>query len=542
VSIEVLPPSVRQHIAAGEVIERPASAVKELVENAIDAGARSISVEIRGGGLVLIRVADDGCGMDRRDAELCLTRFSTSKIATLDDLKAIRTLGFRGEALSSIVAVADVDIITRTRHQIEGTRVQTSENGTTMELVGSPIGTSVAVRGLFSRMPARRRFLKSRSRETELVQQTINAFAVTYPEIGFRLIADQRARLIAPPSSALARLGAVWGRDIAAEMIPVKWQALDLCVEGYISRPTIDRSRRSDQHFSVNGRPVRPGILSIMLERPYERRLPPSRHPLSVLSISIDPQYVDVNVHPRKAEVRFAQERTVYGAIISAVRNALQDYPQDLETQQYLWPFAEWARHPSTPIGEEPLGYDRSTLRALAQLHYTYILAQGPDGLVIADQHAAHEQVLYEQLCHDNRRITLEPAQRVELVHRQEDTLESIAPLLIDLGIEIEPFGQHTFILRQVPEILAHQDPRQLLLALIDEGDRCRGTMDEQRDQLAMKAACLSAVKAGDPLNRDQMQSILDTLATVWSPTTCPHGRPALVAISMEELAKRFGR
>jgi DNA mismatch repair protein MutL len=263
---------------------------------------------------------------------------------------------------------------------------------------------------------------------------------------------------------------------------------------------------------------------------------------LSVLSISIDPQYVDVNVHPRKAEVRFAQERTVYGAVISAVRNALQDYPQELETQQHLWPFAEWPRQPSTSLGEEPAAYGHSPLRALAQLHNTYILAQSPDGLVIADQHAAHEQVLFEQLCQDNTRIILEPAQRVDLVPRQVDILESIAPLLIDLGIEIEVFGQHTFLLRRVPEILSHQEPCQLLLALVEEGDRCRGSADEQRDQLAMKAACLSAVKAGDPLSQEQMQSILDTLATVWSPATCPHGRPALVSISMHELAQRFGR
>jgi DNA mismatch repair protein MutL len=325
-------------------------------------------------------------------------------------------------------------------------------------------------------------------------------------------------------------------------MIAVKWQALDLCVQGYTSRPTIDRSRRSEQYVSVNGRPVRPGLLSVMLERPYERRLSSGRHPLAVLNITIDPQYVDVNVHPRKTEVRFAQERTVYGAVISAVRNALQDYPQDIEPQQSNWPFAGYPIQPATFVGEQLTPYDHHTLRALSQLHYTYLLAQTPDGLAIADQHAAHEQVLFEQLCQGAEKVVLEPSQKIELVARQVSILESIAPLLADLGIDIDPFGQRTFLIRSVPVPVSHSDPCELVLTLVDEGKRCRGSTDEQRDQLAMKAACHSAVKAGDPLTNEQIQRILDDLAQVWSPTTCPHGRPAIVSISIEELAQRFGR
>ena len=540
-TIHILPQAIRQRIAAGEVVERPASAVKELVENSIDAGARAISVEVLDGGLSLIRVADDGCGMDRADAQLCVERFSTSKLHALSDLDAIRTLGFRGEALSSIVAVAQVEILTRTVDEIAGTRVYASEDAATVEPAASPVGTSVTVRGLFAQVPARRRFLKSRTRETELIQNTVDSFALAYPEIAFRLIVDDRERLVAPHATRLARVGAVLGRDVAGEMIALQWQALDLSIEGFISRPTIGRSRRSGQYFFVNGRPIRPGLLAVMLERPYSGRLPPGRHPLAVVYISLAPSYVDVNVHPRKSEVRFAQERTVYGAVASAVSDALHEYPRNVDEGDTAWPFGSWPGQAGA-IHEGSVAYSASELRALAQLHNTYILAQTPDGLAIVDQHAAHEQVLFEHISRGGEQVALSPPARLHLTPREADTLERIAPLLEELGIEVEPFGGRTFLLRSLPASLGEAEPNALLTALIAEGARQRGSDDEQRDRLAMEAACQCAVKAGDPLTDDQMQQLLDDLAQAWSPATCPHGRPALVALSLEELAQRFGR
>jgi len=540
-TIHILPQAIRQRIAAGEVVERPASAVKELVENSIDAGARAISVEVLDGGLSLIRVADDGCGMDRADAQLCVERFSTSKLHALSDLDAIRTLGFRGEALSSIVAVAQVEILTRTVDEIAGTRVYASEDAATVEPAASPVGTSVTVRGLFAQVPARRRFLKSRTRETELIQNTVDSFALAYPEIAFRLIVDDRERLVAPHATRLARVGAVLGRDVAGEMIALQWQALDLSIEGFISRPTIGRSRRSGQYFFVNGRPIRPGLLAVMLERPYSGRLPPGRHPLAVVYISLAPSYVDVNVHPRKSEVRFAQERTVYGAVASAVSDALHEYPRNVDEGDTAWPFGSWPGQAGA-IHEGSVAYSASELRALAQLHNTYILAQTPDGLAIVDQHAAHEQVLFEHISRGGEQVALSPPARLHLTPREADTLERIAPLLEELGIEVEPFGGRTFLLRSLPASLGEAEPNALLTALIAEGARQRGSDDEQRDRLAMEAACQCAIKAGDPLTDDQMQQLLDDLAQAWSPATCPHGRPALVALSLEELAQRFGR
>jgi DNA mismatch repair protein MutL len=538
-TIHILPQIIRQQIAAGEVIERPMSVVKELIENAIDAQARAISIEIRDGGFSVIRVSDDGKGMNRADAVLAWERFSTSKIHSLDDLEAISTLGFRGEALSSIAAVAQAEILTRAAEEIEGTRILITEDCGIAEPAASPIGTSITVRGLFAQQPVRRRFLKSRTREAELVQQTAVRYALTYPQTSFRLNVDGRERLLAPQSTLLARLGTVLGRQVAAEMIPIEWQALDLRITGFISRPSIGRSRRGGQYFSVNGRPIRGGLLTIMLERPYGGRLPPGRHPIAVIHVTIDPHYVDVNVHPRKSEIRFSQERTVYTALSSAVNEALHDYPYSDETQN--WPFAGMATDTLDQISETPTTY-ASTPRALAQLHHTYILAQTLDGLIIADQHAAHEQVLFEQLCRGVERRTLSPPARLELTSREIETLEHIGTLLNELGIEVEPFGGQAFLVRTLPAALQGQDPIELIAVLIEEGAKRRGSGDEQRDRLAMKAACTSALKAGDPLTLEQMQRLLDDLNKVWSPTTCPHGRPALVSISMDELAQRFGR
>jgi DNA mismatch repair protein MutL len=325
-------------------------------------------------------------------------------------------------------------------------------------------------------------------------------------------------------------------------MLSVEWQALDLRVHGFVSRPTIARSRRSGQYVFVNRRPIQPGLLAVMLERPYAGRLPPGRHPLAVVHLTVDPHYIDVNVHPRKAEIRFAHERTIYNAMVSAVSGALQEYPRSMDGDDVIWPFGHWVGNALTPLNEAPTSYDTSSLRVLAQLHGTYILAQTPDGMLIADQHAAHEQVLFEQLHQGSEQTTLSPPARIDLTPREVDILDRIAPLLNDLGIETEPFGSRVFLVRRLPALLQSQDPAVLLTELLQEGDRCRGSADEQRDQLAMKAACLSAVKAGDPMTNEQMQRLLDDLAQTWSPATCPHGRPAVVSVSMEELAQRFGR
>ncbi len=541
--VQILDPEIQQRIAAGEVIDRPASVVKELIENAIDAGARAISVEVRDGGLGLIRVSDDGCGMTRADAALAPARFSTSKISALPDLEQIRTLGFRGEALNSIVAVAEVELLTRAEGELEGTHVCATGAQIEVAPAASPVGTSVTVSGLFARIPARRRFLKSRTRESELIQQAAARYALAYPQTAFRLVVDGRERLVAPRGSALARIGAVWGRDVAGEMTAVAWQALDLRVQGYVSRPAIARSRRSGQTFFVNGRPVRSGLLAVMVERPYSGRLPPGRHPLCVIQIEVDPRYVDVNVHPQKAEVRFSQERAIYGAVSSAVREALNEFPPSTQWAGATgagWPFG--GLFSTGAVHEAAVDYQIGELRVLAQLHNLYILTQTVDGLAIIDQHAAHEQVLFERLAQGDERVSLSPPAPLGLLPREIEALERIAPALDELGIEVEPFGGPNFVVRTLPASLQEQDAAGLVTALIEESQRRQGSPDELRDRLTMKAACLGAVKAGDRLSIEQMQRLVQDLARVWSPATCPHGRPALAAITLEELDRRFGR
>ena len=325
--IHVLPPQVAVSIAAGEVVERSPSVVKEMVENALDADAAAISVEVASGGLSLVGVSDNGCGISRADAPLALERFSTSKIRTLADLSAIRTLGFRGEALAAIAAVARLTILTRTAAELEATRVTVRDGQVAVEPAANPVGCSMAVSDLFYNTPARLKFLKSPLRESELCQETVARYALAYPEVAFRLTVDGRERLVAPPATSLERLGLALGREAAAEMLPIAWEAGELRVHGYVSSPEVGRSRRDGQYFYLNHRPIRSDLLAVMLERPYAGRLPLGRSPLAVVYLDLDPALVDINVHPRKAEVRFAQEHAVYQALSQAVSAALAPFP-----------------------------------------------------------------------------------------------------------------------------------------------------------------------------------------------------------------------
>jgi DNA mismatch repair protein MutL len=552
--IYILDKSVAERIAAGEVVERPASVVKELVENALDAEARAISVEIREGGLALIRVSDNGSGMSRADAPLAVERFATSKIATADDLSAIRTLGFRGEALPSIASVSQLEILTRTRDEIEGTRVRVRDGKAETEVAGAPVGAQVTVRNLFYNAPARRKFLKSPLRETELIQKTLMTYALAYPQIAFRLVVDGRETMnlakVSEPSQGLERIGAVWGREVAAEMVEVNTASVDLRVRGFVSRPTLARSSREWQMFFVNNRPIRSGLLAVMLERPYAGRLPPGRHPLAVSAIEVDPHLVDVNVHPRKAEVRFYQERVIYGAVTQALAEALRGFPLMVQSGATDWSFAnvsdagaihESLREPGADYGAGAWR-DAGPWRAVGQIHNTYILAQSMDGLVIVDQHAAQEQVFYEWLTTGSKKQDARCKMQVELMPREAELVREHLEEYQSLGIEIEPFGENTFRVTAMPAFVP-LNALELVTALVQEHERYRALEgDELRDKLAAKAACISAIKAGDVLDSVQQQALLDELSRAYSPATCPHGRPVFVMLRLEELERRFLR
>ncbi|CAG0930135.1 DNA mismatch repair protein MutL [Thermoflexales bacterium] len=538
--IHVLSKSIAERIAAGEVVERPASVVKELIENAIDAQARAISIEIRQGGVALIRVSDNGSGMSREDAALAVERFATSKIAAAEDLNAIKTLGFRGEALPSMASVAQLEILTRPEGDVEGTRIRVMDGQVESEVAGAPIGTQVTVRDLFYNAPARRKFLKSLLRETELIQKTIVTYALAYPHIAFRLVADGRESLNLPLATPLERIGAVWGRDIAGEMIAIDHTEVDLHVRGFISRPTLARASREWQFFLVNQRPIRSGLLAVMLERPYAGRLPPNRHPLAVIQIEIDPQWVDVNVHPRKAEVRFYQERAIYNAVTHAVEAALREFPL-LPSSSTDWSFAD-APYGAEALHEARVEYGLGPWRAIGQMHNTYILAQNMDGVVIVDQHAAQEQIIFERLTTALSTQRSAISNQVQVMPNEAELLNAHLEEYRAIGIEIEAFGVNTFRVTALPEFVK-MEPAELITALLQEHDRYR-TLDGDalRDKLAAKTACLSAIKAGDVLDRDQQQALLDELLRIYSPATCPHGRPTFVTLRLEELERRLGR
>jgi DNA mismatch repair protein MutL len=605
--IHILPKSVAERIAAGEVVERPASVVKELIENAIDAGAGAISIEIREGGVALIRVSDNGRGMSRQDAALALERFATSKIATEKDLNAVRTLGFRGEALPSIASVSQLELLTRARdpsttaspgsasaqdastaastrsasaqdastpastssaaaQDIEGTRVRRvgGEAGA-VEVAGAPVGTQVTVRNLFYNAPARRKFLKAPLRETELIQKTVMLYALAYPQIAFRLVVDGRENLVAPAATPLERIGAVWGREVAVEMLEIDYTSIDLSVRGYASRPPLARASREWQTFFVNGRPVRSGLLAVMLERPYAGRIPPNRHPLAVVKIDLDPQLLDVNVHPRKSEVRFYQERAIYGAVAQALEGALREFPTTNQASTVNWPFAGVATGgvagepgvaaepgsagtPAPALREPQADYGAANWRASAQIHNTYILAQSAEGMVIVDQHAAQEQIFYEWLTMNPSYVPPSEGGRegggaqIQVTPKEAELLDEHLEEYRALGIETEPFGENTFRVNVLPPFI-RMAPQELLAALLQEHERYRALDGEAlRDKLAAKAACVSAIKAGDALDHEQQQALLDQLLQAYAPATCPHGRPVFVMLRLEELERRFLR
>ncbi len=546
--IRVLDAAVAERIAAGEVIERPASVVKELIENALDARATAISVEIQHGGLSLIRVADDGIGIPREDVPLAFQRFATSKIASADDLTRVRTLGFRGEALAAIAAVSQIEMLTRTREELEGTRARVRDGQVAIEPAASPAGCSVTVTNLFHNVPARRRFLRSPLREAELCRNVVVRYALAFPDVAFRLRVDGRETLATSSGTLLERLAACIGREAADEMISLRWEAADLRIQGLISRPTTGRSHRQHQYFFVNHRPIRSGLLAVALERPYSGRLPMGRHPIAVISIEIDPRYVDVNVHPTKAEVRFMHERSAYWAVSQAVQEALQPFPaaQPGEALSAVrWPFED--QEPPAPyvqLREVGPGYHvDSPLRAVGQLHNSYILAQSPDGLVVIDPHAAHEAILFERLLRGEPRQEVTPPFRLPLTQREAEVLARYLDVLAELGIEIEPFGPEAYALRALPACLSRVPLADLINALVEEIASSDQT-DPQvlREALAMKAACIGAVKAGEILSFNQMQKLIDEMAVCWSPAVCPHGRPAFITLSLEELERRFLR
>lgn len=574
--IKVLPPELAIKIAAGEVVERPASVVKELLENSIDAGASQIIVEIKSGGVELVRVTDDGNGIDASEVELAFERHATSKLDTVEQLEAVATLGFRGEALPSIAAVSRLTMTSRPQQAQAGRHVELRwgrevRSGTQ----GCPPGTSVEVSDLFGNMPARRKFLKTNSTETSRVQELVARYALAFPTIRFQLIVDGRSTLATPGNGRPREtLLALYGAEVAEAMLEVSGEDPETGyrVEGFASPPSLHRANRTYMTLFVNRRWINSRMLSYAIEEAYHGLLPDRRYPLAALNLDIPYAEVDVNSHPSKREVRFHREGKVFSTLQRAVRAALvadspvpQIFPPtgrppglappwpaspgSTERMGSFYPrgaFTGQQQDYPAPPGAAVPRQDLPALKVVGQVKLTYIVAEGPEGMFLVDQHAAHERVLFDQI---RRRASERTAQSqpllesvtVELTAGQAGVFKSNAEFLASYGFDVESFGENAYLLRSVPSVLTGQDPAQSLVNVLDMV-AFEGLLRQQEDVLAASIACHSAIRAGKSLTEAEMGALLEQLEASDNPHTCPHGRPTMLHFSSYQMDREFGR
>ena len=614
--IKLLPETVASQVAAGEVVERPASVVKELVENSIDASARSIEVGIQRGGMSRIRVVDDGCGMDRDDALLSLERHATSKIASAADLAAISTLGFRGEALPSIASVSRFRLTTREPGAVAGTEILV--NGGRIETVrdgGEAPGTQVEVRSLFYNVPARRKFLRSETTETRNIEHQFFLQALAHPAIGFSLVRDEKVALQLPATTSLSdRIRDLYGAEFLSDLLEIsEREHRGVRVRGWIGRAGVSRQTRAQQFVFVNGRAIDSGILATALREGYHTALMRGQFPVTFLFVDLDPQDVDVNVHPAKREVRFRDPARIREAIVEAVRRTLESgridwqrkfsAPSSIiggttavssqtsssvppsaaiapETATHGAPQEAFVDRPTRKPSEQPTlpplpladgGDSLNRLRAIevnrpyltpdpspkedqqfqiiGVLNRLYVLMENSDGLVLVDQHAAHERILFEEL---RRRMEEQgvPSQRMllpqifSLPPRDAEWVERNVTTLQKMGIGIESFGGNSFRVDTLPAFLEIADAADFLRRVIDEltaTSRSSSPLRLGEDMIA-KTVCRHAVKANDPLRYLEIEKLIRDLLACDLPYCCPHGRPTMIQISHAELEKKFGR
>jgi len=576
--IRLLSPEVASQIAAGEVIERPASVVKELVENSLDAESASISVMIEDAGRGLIEVADDGSGIASDQIALAVSRHATSKLSTAKDLFSISTLGFRGEALASIGSVSRMTITSRTADSESGARIHV-EGGASQEVraVGAPGGTVVRVEDLFYNVPARLKFLKKDVTERRAIDNLMSRYALAYPHVRFKLLNNNKATLqTAGDGDRRAILATLFGVEVAKQMLEVLSEEDGLKLTGFISPTSLTRSNRREMTFFINGRWVQSTPLIAALTQAYHTLLMVGRYPLTALFLEMTPDAVDVNVHPAKAEVRFREGDKVFSFVQRSVRKALLAYtPVPSATPAGLWgnrPLQEretdlsgldWKMAEEAVEGH-PLGGERTPvpaarapvlpradlplLRLIGQVGATYLVAEGPDGLYLIDQHAAHERVLFEKLMAQRERkavpsqVLLEPV-TVTLPPESTSLLDEQLNVLDNFGFEVNEFGPNTFQVRAMPVLFADKDPASALRALVEDFEEDETPLGEELEARVAGRVCKRlAVKAGHALSLPEQQALLLNLENCESPRTCPHGRPTMIHLSVDVLERQFGR
>ena len=596
--IRLLRSDVSSRIAAGEVIERPSSAVKELVENALDAGAARIWVEIRGGGIAYIRVTDDGVGIPANEVEVAFQRFATSKLSEVEDLEAVATLGFRGEALPSIAAVAHVEMRTRSRQEDSGAHIEI-EDGEVRSLttVGAPVGATVTVQNLFRNFPARRKFLRSAASEMSRIQSVITHYALAYPEVAFELKPDRGRTFVSPGTGDLREaVSAVYGREVASSMLtltPGLEEKDAPTVSGLIGAPSMDRANRTYISLFVNKRWIQDRSLSYAIEQSYHGFMAERRYPIAVVHLAVPHHDVDVNAHPSKTEIRFRSQNQVFARLQRAVRSTLTEHspvpevssrsvtpsthhaPTSEQTPSAFWPtvpFAGSSRYPSGQSGqstgapfdgllaphdtpsepsESPTQPTSSRealpiLRVLGQVQNTYVVAEGPDGVYMIDQHAAHERVMFEKVkalfaaASPEIQSLLEPAV-VELDEGNMELIRTQAEVISGMGFMLETFGESSVMVRGVPALVQDSNQSKALIEVLDlmmEG----GGFETWEDRAAYSIACHGAIRAGKVLSREEMSELVRQLESCVQPHTCPHGRPTMIHMSSGQLEREFKR
>ena len=582
--IQQLPPHIAAQIAAGEVIERPASVVKELVENALDAGAARIAVAIRQGGVAEISVADDGCGIPAGELALAFQHHATSKLTAVADLEAVATLGFRGEALPSIAAVARVSCRARPHNAEAGARIEFRYGDLVSQTeVGCPAGATVQVIELFGNLPARRRFLRSAAAEAARAQEVVTCYALSHPEVRFVFTVDDREQLNTPGSGRLQdAILAVYGAETAARMLPVDHTAGAIGVSGYTGAADLTRGNRAHITLLVNRRWVQSRRIAYAVEQAYRGQLPDRRYPVAVINIALPPALVDVNSHPAKREVRFRNENAVFTAVHRAVGDALLAHaPARTATRAFAPPGGRAAapgpeqrdgpavpydggpsQSSSSPPPDRlalPVGAGSTSgaslrevladLRVVGQIRQTYIVAEGDGGMYLVDQHAAHERVLYDRIrpAAAGRERATQPLLAplpADLSLAQVATLREYAALLAEYGFDLEAFGGNAWLVRALPAALAERrnpDPARALAELLD-AVAVEQVVMEREDALAATIACHAAVRAGKTLAYAEMDALLRQLEVTPNPHHCPHGRPTVVHFTEYQLEREFGR
>ena len=562
------------------MVERPASVVKELVENALDAGARSVTVEIATAGRMLVRVADDGVGIPPDELALAIERHATSKLASAEDLFRIATLGFRGEALASIGSVSRLTITSCTLDSATGARLHV-EGGHIgrLEKTGAPVGTVVRVEDLFYNVPARLKFLKQDATERRAIDALVTRYALAYPMVRFKLIEENTISLhTAGDGDRRAILAALYGVDVSRQMLDIMAEEEGFKLTGFISPTALTRSNRKEITFFVNGRWVQDTPLTSALLQAYHTLLMVGRYPLAAMFIEVPPEEVDVNVHPAKAEVRFRRPDKAFSFVQRSTRRALLAYtPIPQLSPQNLWgtpsqpaqidltwslahdfdddkqnqasaPQPERANLQSSILNPQSSIPSVPLLRLIGQIGATYLVAEGPDGLYLIDQHAAHERVLFEKLMAQFAQRNI-PSQSllnpvvVELPRPSAELLLAQIPVLLHFGFQVEPFGQNSYQVRAMPALFANNDPAAALRALVEDFEEDEAPLQNEIEaKIAGRVCKRLAVKAGQILSPEEQRALLADLETCTSPRTCPHGRPTMIHLSVDMLERQFGR